>query len=454
MKRNVALLLALAFVLALVPLANANAQDKVVVTWFIGLGTGTNVDQIPVQEAVAKKFNESQTEIELKLNIAASNQAAPDVLSTLIAAGDAPDIVGPVGWSGANLFAGQYLDLKPLVEKMGYDLSQYPEALVKQYESPEGLIGIPFAVFPGVLYINKDLFDEAGLAYPPTEFGAKYMLNGEEVDWTWDTLVEVAKILTVDANGEDATSDAFDPTKIVQYGFDHQWDTIRADFDTFGGNPFYDAATGKVTVPDNWHEHAKFMYNAIWVDHFMPNNTAVNSDLLKPHPFASGKIAMSRTMLWYTCCLADLKSNWDLAVVPSYKGNYYSVTDMDTFRIMKASKNPEAAFKVLTYLQGEAALDLLKAYGAYPGLPELQEPFIKGLQEKYPSVQNWGVAPASMAYAISVHESYYPNFAKGQLRFADFATLLRGDQGASIDVDAELDKLAADLQTIIDEVKK
>lgn len=132
MKRNVALLLALAFVLALVPLANANAQDKVVVTWFIGLGTGTNVDQIPVQEAVAKKFNESQTEIELKLNIAASNQAAPDVLSTLIAAGDAPDIVGPVGWSGANLFAGQYLDLKPLVEKMGYDLSQYPEALVKR----------------------------------------------------------------------------------------------------------------------------------------------------------------------------------------------------------------------------------------------------------------------------------------------------------------------------------
>ena len=59
---------------------------------------------------------------------------------------------------------------------------------------------------------------------------------------------------------------------------------------------------------------------------------------------------MARVMLWYTCCLADMTSKWDLGIVPSYNGNTYAPADADTFRIHKDSKNPEAAFTVLQYL--------------------------------------------------------------------------------------------------------
>ena len=89
----------------------SQAQDKIVVTWFVGLGTGTDTAQKDAQNAVVDAFNKSQDKITLKINIAASNQTAPDVLSTLIASGNAPDLVGPVGFEGANRFPGQWLDL-------------------------------------------------------------------------------------------------------------------------------------------------------------------------------------------------------------------------------------------------------------------------------------------------------------------------------------------------------
>jgi len=428
----------------------AKAQ-KTVVTWFVGLGTGTNEQQIDVQNKVVENFNKSQDEIELKINIAASNQVAPPALGTLIASGNAPDIVGPVGFSGANLFSGQWLDLKPLVESTKYDLKQFPQSLVDLYNEDGKMVGIPFAVYPGLIYVNKDLFDEAGLEYPPAKFGEKYKLDGKDVDWDWDTVAEVAKRLTVDANGKDATDPAFDPSKIEQFGFVHQWDTIRSDFSTFGGASVVDAS-GKVNLPEGWREEAKWLQNGVHKDHFIPNTSYLNSDLLKPHAFGSGKVAMARVMLWYTCCLADMKAKWDLAVMPSYKGTVYAPTDADTFRIHKDTKNPDAAFKVLTYLLGDAALDLLTAYGAYPARPDLQDTFIKGLSEKYPTVKNWDLVAPSLDYTVAPgHESNYPNFNKGQLRFADFATLLYGDTGKDIDVDKEMDKLQADLQTIVEE---
>jgi len=433
----------------------AKAADKTVVTWFVGLGTGTQPNQIDAQNKLVEEFNASQDKIELKINIAANNQTAPDILSTLIASGDAPDIVGPVGFGGANSFSGQWLDLQPLVDKAGYDLKQFPESLVNLYKTDEGLLGIPFAVFPGLLYVNKDLFDEAGLAYPPTKFGEKYTLDGKEMDWNYDTLAQVAALLTVDANGKDATDAAFDPTKVEQFGFVHQWSLARSEFSTFGGAEFYDAKTGKVTIPENWAANAQWLWDGVWKNHFIPNATYQNSDLFKPSEFASGHVAMARVMLWYTCCLGDLKANWDLGVVPSYKGEYYAPADADTFRILKSTKNPEAAFTVLQYLLGEGAESLLTAYGAYPARPDLQDASIKAKQEQYPSVTHWEIVPESLKYAPAPHhESDFPNYNKGMQRFNDFRTLLYGDSGADMDVKAELAKLQTDLQAIVDEAAK
>ena len=454
MSRNLRNMLALTLVvvmlLAIVPMSSA--QERVTITWFVGLGTGTNEQQIEVQNRIVDEFNASQDKIELVINIAGSNQTAPDVLSTLIASGSAPDIVGPVGFAGANQFAGQWLDIAPLVESTGYDLAQFPENLVDAYRSLDGeqLLGLPFAIYPGVLYYNIGLFDEAGLNYPPTEPDMPYVMpDGTEVPWDYNTVVEIGKILTVDSNGNDATMAEFDPTSIVQYGFIHQWDTLRADWHTFGADYVVDA-DNQVTIHDNWRAETQWLWDSIWTWDITPTDGVIASDLLNTNAFNSGAVAMARSMLWYTCCLADAPA-WDLAVQPAYEGTIYAPIDMDNFRIHKDSQHPAEAFTVLTYLLNEGALDLLTTYGGYPALPELQDAAIQAKAEAYPSVQNWDVVNTSIPLAPNPHhEEWYPGFNEGQIRIQDLRTLIGSDTGGEIDLPAEIDRLQSDLQGIVD----
>ena len=128
--------------------APAEPGEKTKIRWFVGLGTGGNPEQIEAQNAVVDEFNASQDEIELVLEIV-QNDVAYDTLSTQIASGSAPDIIGPVGIRGANSFNGRWLDLEPLVEASGYDLNQFDAEQVDFWRTDEGLVGLPFGVVPG-----------------------------------------------------------------------------------------------------------------------------------------------------------------------------------------------------------------------------------------------------------------------------------------------------------------
>src|SRR5690349_10002955 len=62
----------------------AASGDKVQIRWFVGLGTGTNPEQVTAQEEVVSDFNASQDRIELVLEIVPFDSAR-DTLSTQIA---------------------------------------------------------------------------------------------------------------------------------------------------------------------------------------------------------------------------------------------------------------------------------------------------------------------------------------------------------------------------------
>ncbi|HEX7346998.1 MAG TPA: hypothetical protein VF253_09410, partial [Candidatus Limnocylindrales bacterium] len=94
------------------------ADGKVLIRWFVGLGTGAQPDQIADEQAVVQEFNSSQDKITLSLEIY-QNTTAYDILSTQIAAGNPPDIVGPMGFRGFYAYGDQLLDLKPYIESSG-----------------------------------------------------------------------------------------------------------------------------------------------------------------------------------------------------------------------------------------------------------------------------------------------------------------------------------------------
>jgi len=437
---------------ALAVLAGAALAQPVTITWFVGLGAGAQPEQQAAQDAIVERFNAEHDDIRLEI-VYVTNEVSVTTLSTLIATGEAPDIVGPVGGAGSAAFAGNFLDLTPLIESTGYDLSQFPEAAVDNQRTDEGLIGIPFASFPAFLYYRPALFDEAGLEYPPAEIGAPYVLDGQEVPWDIDTLTEVAKRLTVDANGYDATEPEFDPTQTVQWGFVNQWagaGAARQNVTLFGPGLLVDEA-GNAQMPDNWREGWRWYYDAIWTHHFMPSADEDGSDLLAAgNPFESGNVAMAQSHLWYTCCLSG--TEWDAAALPAYDGEVTARLHADTFRIMRQTDNPEEAFEVLTYLTGPASKDLLAVYGGMPTRPGDQAAFFAALDEKYSQGVNWDVARAHVAFAdVPSHETPMPNHNRANDRLDQFKSLLDSQPG--LDVDAEIDRLIADLQVLFDEAR-
>jgi multiple sugar transport system substrate-binding protein len=97
------------------------------VRWFIGLGTGTQPEQVPTEDEWVEFFNAGQGEINLVHEIVA-NDVAFDTLKTQIAAGNPPDIVGPVGVRGSNEFAGVWLDLRDYLDI--YDMSDFSQGAI------------------------------------------------------------------------------------------------------------------------------------------------------------------------------------------------------------------------------------------------------------------------------------------------------------------------------------
>ncbi len=431
--------------------------EKVQVRWFVGLGAGSDEGTFEPQEAFVEKFNASQDEIELVLEIV-DNDLAYDTLATQIAAGNAPDIVGPVGIRGRDSFKGAWLDLQPLIEANSYDLGDFDEALVKFYlVKEEGQLGIPFAIFPSFVIYNADLFDEAGLPYPPAEYGAPYVdENGEELEWNMDTLKELAMKLAVDANGIDATMEEFDTENIVQFGWMNQWTDPRGLGTFFGAGSFVDDA-GIAQVPEQWVEAYKWQYDGYWNSWFIPNGAYGGADFLQGPggPFSSGNLAMVHLHMWYVApwALGEVDWDWNLAATPSYNGQVTSKMHADTFGILKGSKNPEAAFEVLTYmLSAENANDLLTIYGGMPARLSLQGDYFDLYTEtNFPDKTdiNWDVVVASMAYADNPnHESWMPSFQETTDRYNQFWDKLSNTP--DLDVDAEVATLIADLQAIFD----
>ena len=440
------------------PTKEPEPAEKVQVRWFVGLGAGSDEGTFEAQQAVVDEFNASQDKIELILEIV-DNDSAYDTLATQIAAGNAPDIVGPVGIRGRDSFKGAWLDMQPLIDAADYDLSDFDPSLVDFYQvKEEGQLGLPFGIFPSYIIYNKDLFDEAGLAYPPHKYGEPYVdADGVEHEWNMDTLKDLAMTLTVDANGQDAHSADFDNTQIVQFGFQNQWTDPRGIGTFFGAGSLVDDA-GNAQVSEDWEAAWKWTYDGWWNSFFIPNGPYGGADFLQHGggPFGSGNLGMVHIHTWYTAPWAlDGSFEWDLAATPSYNGVVTSKLHADTFCIPKGSKNPEAAFEVLSYLLSvETAPKLLTVYGGMPARLSLQGDYFTTYGEtNFPGKDiDWQVVIDSMAYPDNPnHESWMPSFQETTDKYNEYWN--KWANTPDLDLDAEIALLIADLQTIFDAAK-
>ena len=428
--------------------SSAGGPGPVIVRWYVGLGAGDDPAQIAVEQAIAAKFNASRKGIVLKLEVV-HNAVAFTMLHQEIAAGHAPDIVGPIGTDGAAAFEGQFLDLTPYIKKTGFDLAVYDSKQIAMWrESDDRLTALPLGVYPSFIYYNKTLFQKAGLPYPPHTFGGTY--DGRP--WTMGELSHLACLLTLDRNGNNATSPRFDPAHVVQWGFELQdTEDARAQGTLFGPGTFV-STDGDAQIPVDWLQEWQWYHDLVWQAHAAPDQLEINSPLLDAdNGFHTGNVAMAFTHLWYASSLEDAAGQgddfFDLAVVPSYKGRTTAELDADTFRILATTRHPDASFAALSYLVSNAALPLCESYDAMPARSDLRAPFFASLDATFPQRVDWSVVQRSLLYRDDPScESWMPNDLQAQARIGTFSNLLVTDPHA--DVSRQAARLRTDLNRI------
>jgi multiple sugar transport system substrate-binding protein len=176
--------------------AFAQAQKEVTLR-LIAWGNPT---EVKAREATLKRFEELHPNIKVKFIHTPTNYL--DKLQTMLAAGDAPDVIyignGDYRWFAD---AGQLMPLDSFIKRDKLNLSDvFPMALkIWNYNGKQ--YGFP-ADFPNQeLFYNVTMFKSAGLPLPSSDWN--------DSSWTWKRFLEYAQKLTKK-----------DPTgRVVQWGY-------------------------------------------------------------------------------------------------------------------------------------------------------------------------------------------------------------------------------------------
>ncbi|HBM80609.1 MAG TPA: sugar ABC transporter substrate-binding protein, partial [Clostridiaceae bacterium] len=232
-------------------------------------------------------------------------------LSTMIAAKTPPDVAllnkqTALTWSEQN----KIYNLKPLIDK-DTEIKEddyLHDSFVRG--GPDKIVGITPCQEVFAIFYNKDMFKAANVDPLPTK--AQDAL-------TWDQFVEVAKKLTLDQNGKNASEAGFDPTKIKQYG---------VFFETWAWQTFLVLNDAKLLTDDysklNLSDPAvaetlqKFA-DLINVYHVCPSPAQAKTLPAPAVALQSKKVAMDYDGQWIQLDLGVAKTNFDVGVLPKIK---------------------------------------------------------------------------------------------------------------------------------------
>jgi multiple sugar transport system substrate-binding protein len=296
--------------------------------------------EIASQTAIAEAFHAANPDITVNVDVS-DWDAYWDKLQTGLAGGAAPDVFAMDGPLFPDYQARDVLlDLKPMIDRDGYDLTQLAEQGVADFTTADGgQYGIPRDLNTIVLYYNKDMFDAAGIPYP-------------DDTWDWAKLTEVAKQLTKPDGNGDGVPD--------QWGFY----TETGDMENFwlstvwqnGGDVL--APDGKSTVlgTDEAAGAIQFVQDLIWKDKVMPDPavSATTGDA-----FEQKQAAMEANGSWLVPTFQAADINLGIAPLPKGPAGRFTSVNPTGAVVYKGSKAPDAAWEFVKYLASPAAQEQL-----------------------------------------------------------------------------------------------
>jgi multiple sugar transport system substrate-binding protein len=317
--------------------------------------------EIKNQQAIVDAFHAANPNITVKVDVS-DWEPYWDKLQTGIAGGAAPDVFAMDGPLFPDYQSRDVLlDLKPYIDRDGYDLGQLADQAVADFTTAGGQFGLPRDLNVVALYYNKKMFDAAGIPYP-------------DDTWDWAKLVEVAKQLTLKgADGKVKQWGLYtETTDMENYWSELVWqnggDIISADKKT------------SLVGSDQAAGGLQFLQDLVWKDKVIPDPAVWPAD--SGDAFEQGKAAMEANGSWLVA--THLAAGIDFGIAPLPKGPAGRATSINPTGavVYKGTKNPDAAWQFVKYLASPAAqVKLMELKASLPANKEvLAGPFASSFE--------------------------------------------------------------------------
>lgn len=341
------------------PAAGAAATDQAEVTVMFWDGPPL----IGIREKALAPFSETNPGCKMNFTSVPGGWGGgySDKLFTQLAAGQPPDMfIIRISDLPEFLSKDLLLDLKPFIDKDGYDLSEFPELAIESYSHKGGIYGLPDNVASLALFYNQNMFEEAGAMLPTAQW--------DDPAWTVDDFFNACEKLTkTDASGK-TTQFAYDVT-----GWNVVWQTwVRI----FGGqvvdDPFF--PTECTLDQPGAVEALQFYADLRWKYGFAPKPEAM-ADMGTTELLLTGRLAMLNNGSWAFNNFRDTKFKVALGHYPTGKGGRSNYVYYFPLVIPKTTKAPECAWDLLKYFNGPAMKQIITEGGLQGTRLSAQEEF-------------------------------------------------------------------------------
>ena len=293
-------------------------------------------------------------------------------LTTGFISGEAPDVfVNHVSRFPEFLANAMMVDLAPLIERDGYDMTGFLPGLADTWNRDSAQYGIPKDWDTVAIVYNKQMLADAGLTPEDLE------------NLTWNpqdggTYEKVIARLTVDANGKRGDEEGFDPTSIATFGL------VLNPISEFGQTEwsYLAASTGFKYIDESWGssyhlddprlaETFTWLRDMGYVKGFTPTLEQTGK-LGGSTLVVSGKGAMNVDGSWMLSWYRDnAPFEWGVAPIPAGPEGRKSMFNGLADSIWAGSENQDAAWEWVKFLGSSECQTIVGKGGVvFPARPE------------------------------------------------------------------------------------
>lgn len=319
-------------------------------------------------EAFIEKFNQENPDIQVVVHTIPANGERLTKLDILAMSGGDMDVM-PIsdGDQFTRFESGMLASLDEFIERDGIDMEKNFGKYAVWGQSNGVYYGIPFRATQTAIYYNKDMFDQAGVAYPSD-------------DWTWDEYIETAKKMA-----EWGKSQGIYGTYTHTYA--NEWATIAGQV----GNWYTE--DGKCNIKDPaWVRALQVRKSLDDAGVQMPYGQIVAVKAVINSSFLGGKEAMVHAGSWL---VRDMKNKdkfpFDFRVGVTYLPRYDESVEgpranysASVLAIPANSKHKEEAWRFIRYYVEECSREIAKSGNVPTYLPAYDDNIVNIFVEGSP----------------------------------------------------------------------